>query len=478
MNLHDLKSNLMATKPWHLYFIKQGSALKGLLVSRDPGAAEVLVEAVDSGHRLSSKIKPALAAVTDAGWIDRLCCLWAKQRQGWLGELVKAMKWTSSEPGVSVLCALKSGLQKRLGTDSQTVTAVLAHIGDEDEDLKAGAVAYAARLPDEARCNDALYDMWFRTQSTELREVITGQQRLPSSVAKETLLRLSIGDADGYLALDDENGQIFREAWGLASDPLRQLLVGTVTKSGNSRLIDAYTKALGGELDPATELELRKTAGDEDGLLETCRTLKIFDLLDQCARWEETGTRPEDPSRKRAVENALVAWREVGEIEYDEAPELPEGLVDFFDAELDSSLDSPDPLMRLHASVNGKGSPNPQDWIKSKAWPERLAARLLDPSLAGEPDHVEWTGGVISNALLVTTAEGTPAEHETLLGLREANAGRGDRASVINRGLAGVLLAFQSHFQRGAITTEDDDSAEDQAAIQVGGAASAEDMVF
>ncbi len=47
--------------------------------------------------------------------------------------------------------------------------------------------------------------------------------------------------------------------------------------------------------DPAeTAYDALKTAWDEDGLVEACRPLKIFDLLDQCARWEETGNRPSD----------------------------------------------------------------------------------------------------------------------------------------------------------------------------------------
>ena len=148
---------------------------------------------------------------------------------------------------------------------------------------------------------------------------------------------------------------------------------------------------------------------------------------------------------------------------------------------MDTAVDTPDPLLRLHAAVNGKGQPDPQKLILSDAWPDRLAARLLDPALAGATDHVEWSslaGGIISNAVFATTAEGTPAEHETLLRLREANARRTDRPAVINRGLAGVLLAFQSHFQRGAIASLADDSAEDRAAIQVGGEADAGDMEF
>ena len=105
----------------------------------------------------------------------------------------------------------------------------------------------------------------------------------------------------------------------------------------------------------------------------------------------------------------------------------------------------------------------------------------ISVAVSGTQEHVQWTslaGGVISNSLFATTAEGTPAEHETLLRLREASAGRGDRVAVINRGLAGVVLAFQSHFQRGAIASQADDSAEQRGAIQEGGAAEEVDLKF
>ncbi len=350
---------------------------------------------------------------------------------------------------------------------------------------RAGVIAYAGGLPVEARANDAIYDCWIRTQSPEIEKVIAGQQRFPSSVAKETLLRLSVGDVDGYLTLEDESGQIFREAWGIAPDPLRQRVTQTVTKSGNSRLIDAYTRALGARdgIDVKTVVEARKTAADEDGLFDASRPLRVLELLDLCARWAENGKLPSDPARRRAAENAVAAFKEVGKIEFEQAPALPEGLVDFFDAEMDGDLSSPDPFIRLHAAVHGKSAPDVKKLAASEHWPDRLAARLLAPELAisGEKEHVQWTslaGGVISNSLFATTAEGTPAEHETLLRLREASAGRGDRVAVINRGLAGVVLAFQSHFQRGAIASQADDSAEQRGAIQEGGAAEEEDLKF
>jgi len=450
----------------------------------DPqAAASVLALASDDAIPATAIATYAGRLPDDSGSNDLIYATLVETRSVELERLVRDQRrLPGSLDQAKAWWALKVGLGGELPTTPQAAASVLSLTTDDDEAVRAGVVAYASRLPDEARANDALYDAWIRSQSQEMREVLTSQQRLPSSVAKETLLRLSMGDAEGYLALDDENGQIFREAWGLAPDPLRQLVVQTVTRSGNSRLIDAYTHALGSSgTDANIALEARKTAGDEDGLFEACRPLKILDLLDECSRWADGGRLPEDPARKRAVDNALAAWQEVGRIEFEEAPQLPEGLVDFFEADLESRIDSPDPLMRLHAAVNGKGTVDPKQWIKSEAWPERLAARLLDPELAGTPDHVEWTslaGGVISNAIFATTAEGTPAEHETLLELRKANDGRNDRAAALNHGLAGVLVAFQSHFQRGAIYTEADDSADDEAAIQVGGEAKAEDLEF
>jgi hypothetical protein len=50
--------------------------------------------------------------------------------------------------------------------------------------------------------------------------------------------------------------------------------------------------------------------------------------------------------------------------------------------------------------------------------------------------------------------------------------------AVINRGLAGVVLAFQSYFQRGEIASQADDSAEERGAIQEAGTVAEEDLKF
>ena len=381
---------------------------------------------------------------------------------------------------------LKCGLQSGLGSDPQTIGIVFGYVTDQDAEVKRGAVEYVGRMPVEARANDAIYGLWIRTQSPEIEKVITNQNRLSSSDAKETLLRLAVGDVDGYLTLDDESGQIFREAWGIAPDALRQRMVQTVTSSGKSRLIDAYTRAVGARdgLDVKTVIKARDLAGDADGLFDATQPLGVLDLLDLCARWAETGNLPKDPERRSAAERAVAAWREVGKIEFEQAPALPEGLVDFFDAEMEGDLGSPDPFLRLHAAIKGKGSPDVKKLMASEHWPDRLAARLIAPELAvsGTQEHVQWTslaGGVLSNSLFSTTAKGNPTENGMLDSLRKAHTGRNDRVSVINRGLAGVVLAFQSYFLRGILgPSEADDSAEKREAIQTVGAASKEDLEF
>ncbi len=146
MNLNSLESQSGASKPWPFHFLKQNSALKELIHAPDAAAAEILAKAVDGNHRLAGKIKEALTATTEPAKIDRLCCIWAKKRQPWLGRMIVANKWTGQTDGVSVLCALKSGQQSAIATDPRTAKVVLGYVTDKDAEILAAVDKYARRL--------------------------------------------------------------------------------------------------------------------------------------------------------------------------------------------------------------------------------------------------------------------------------------------------------------------------------------------
>ena len=495
MTLSELKTKLLADKPWPLYMLAQGAALKELAASTDPESVTILVDAVESGHRLASQIKRALAAVTDAPRADRMWEIWQKDRQPWLGKALKSVGLSHSG-AFAVLALLKLGRAGEIASDRRAASTALSLLTDQDADVRAAVLAYAGALPNVAWANDELFDAWIRTQSPELERAIRGQKRSPSSVPKEALFLVAVGDMAGYHAIQDETGQIFREGFSLASDELRQRVTGVVTNSGDRRLIDAFTRALGGNRDTGTEIEARKTAGDEDGIVEAARGYGVFEVMDLCERWAGVDLRPADKSRLRVVERSVAAWREIGKISFEAPAKLPNGLVDFFDwwegqklgeKELAEGLAAPDPLVRAGSAwVSHRKAKMPPAQVEKMAtsedWPERLVARLVDAKYAAAPnEHVQWTslaGGVISGALINATAAGTPAEHEALLQIHASCKGKTDRASQVNRGLAEILLAFQSHFQRGVIVATADDSAQDRTAVQASEAVDPADLEF
>jgi hypothetical protein len=500
--VQKLKERLHADGIALFKLMGQRKAVAGLLASSDLAATDVLAEAVDAEHGLSSMIGQALSATTDAARIDRLCQHWAKKRSEWLGTLIKSQGWIGTTDGVSALCALKAGLAGRLGLDGETATAVLAYLMDADADVRQGVSAYVARLPNIAETNDRLFDAWIRTESKELEQALVTQKRLPGSLPKEALLLLATGQVKRYLELGDERGDYLREAFAIATPALQKRINETVMQARDRKLLDAYerARATAGELDPAMLVKARQTAGDEDGVIAAAKDYGVLQMLEICERWAASKSRPTDPARRRAVERAVAAFQRIGKVEFEAPPKLPDGLEDFFewtekehaktdDKTLATQAKDEDPFVRTGAAWvlhrRGKLSDaEAQRLAKSADWPERLVARLANPALAATgagQEHVEWTalaGGVIAPLLFTATATGTPAEHEELLRIYEANKKAGDEGGRLNATLAEILLAFQSYFQTGGVTVSDDDSAGRKEDVVVGKDVGAEELKF
>jgi hypothetical protein len=500
--VNELKQKLQVGGIWPFKLMGQRKAMAGLLASNDLAATDVLAEAVDTSHGLSRMIRTALAASTDAARIDRLCQHWASKRAVWLGAIIKSQGWTGATDGVSALCALKAGLAGQLGLDHATAGAVLEYLLDADADVRQGVHAYVARLPDSADVNDRLFDTWIRTGSQELEKLLVTQKRLPGSLPKETLLLLATGQVKRYLELGDEKGDYLREAYAIATPALQTRINETVMQARDRKLLDAYerARAAAGALDPAMLIKARQTAGDEDGVITAAKNYGVLQMLEICERWAASKSRPTDPARRRAVERAVAAFQRIGKVEFEAPPKLPDGLVDFFewtekensktdDKTVATHVKDEDPFVRTGAAwvLHRRGklpAADAQRLAKSEDWPERLVARLANPALAASgagQEHVEWTGlagGVIAPLLFTATATGTPAEHEELLAIYEANKKAGDEGGKLNAALAEILIAFQSYFQAGGITVGDDDSAGRKEDVKVGADVGAEELKF
>jgi hypothetical protein len=414
----------------------------------------------------------------------------------------KNRRWAARPDGAVARCVVQAGLVDRIGQDPQTVGAVLEHVNDSDTGVRQAVVGYASRLPDRPDVNDQLFDVWIRTGSKELEQLLVTQKRLPGSLPKEALLLLVTGQVKRYLELGDERGDYLREAFAIASPALQQRINETVMQARDRKLLDAYerARAAAGELDPALLVKARQTAGDEDGVIAAAKDYGVLQMLEICERWAGSKSRPTDPALRRAVDRAVAAFQRIGKVEFEAPPKLPDGLVDFFewnektyaktdDAALGQLAKDSDPFGRtgsawvLHRRAK-LADADSQRLAKSEDWPERLVARLTDPALAAKgagQEHVEWAalaGGVVAPILFTSTATGTPAEHEDVLGIYEANKQARDEGSRLNAALAEILIAFQSYFQAGGVTVVDDDSADRKEDVIVGKDVGADDLKF
>jgi len=402
------------------------------------------------------------------------------------------------DPTLAAPVRLKLGRAESIATDPKTARAVLDSFTDADAEVRAGAKAYARLLPDETGVNDALYDLWLRTEAAEIADLLSGDRRLPSSPAKEALLHLTSGHVDRYHAMGDPNGQIFRDAYAMASRGLRAKLNDVAMKSRDVRLIDLYASTVGSaEVAIKPVLDARMAAGDEDGLFEALRPLGIGDLLDLCERWRETGRRPKEATRRRAVDLAVAALERLGgNVELDPPPELPDGLVDFFQfweeqnldaAALRDRLKAEDPFVRAGAAwaVSRRGALPAglsDKMASSDDWPERFVARLVDAKhVAPKDEHVRFTSlfhDVVSEAVLSATAGGSPAENQRLRQVVGDGRQRAGRAAALERELAQILLAFQDAFLGGLVTVHADDAAREKEAVRIEGDVAPDDMRF
>ena len=482
----NLQRDLYARGIWPLRVIRQRIALNRMLRSTAPEHIDVLVDAVDAAHPRAYTICRALAAETVHSRVDRLWERWQTARQPWLGKILHAIGRPHSAE-LATLSLLKLGRPTEIRADRRAAASSLALLDDDDEMVSAAVLQFAAALPNVAWANDALFDTWMRTGSPELERLLCGVRRAPSSPAKEALFLIATGDLRGYHEMGDDTAAYFHEGLALAPGPLRQRITNVVTQSADRRLIDAFASAVSVCRDTRTEIEVRKIAGDEDGIVDAARGYGVFELLGLCERWAGMDMRPRDPSRRRAVDRAVVSWKQVGRIMIGERVDPPDGLVDYFtwweerrldNETINSGLLASDPLVRAGAAWAGHRSGKlPADRVegmsKSEHWPERLIANLVDPQRTCLPnEHVWWMGqvhGEIADVLLTATAEGNPSQSEQLRGVLSSCRGATDQTSTTNRCLAEVLLAFQEHFQRGAIAITADDGASEPGAIRIVG---------
>lgn len=449
---------------------RRRKAIKALMGMPGPDGVLALAAALDGNHPHPNEILKALGRLAAPADADKIAVLW---------------DWFAANPRPDL-----AGVLARLGWPAgQSVSAKTARdllaLAKEDADpaLLGAVLALARALPkDDEAGNDAIYAAWVRSQSPDLEALIARQGRESATPALEALHVLVNGDLKRYAALKDQDGALLIQAFAMAPEPFRARLAKTVAASPDRGIKDAYRRALqSGALDPAQRLENLQRVGDEDGLFEQVRHLRLLDVLALCERWAGIPGRPTQPSQRAAVDKAVSEYRSLGTFQVEPGPPLPKGMDDLFDtwrngqpkdADLNADLTAEDPFRKARGLYLGHerglvAAPRLAEAARSDHWPERLVARLLDPAAAAgaNKDHVLWVNACAGDAaLLAAPIGGSPDDYARYSDrLRSATA----PAAARTRALLSILCAFQGVFVAGGIVVDETGEATDTRAVEL-----------
>lgn len=459
-------------------WVRSHSADLGQIIiehGRQPGSTSTVIALAGAlGNSRSDAIRidavlRKLSAERDTGKVLALWEHWAQAPTPQVAAILSHIGWPPGQVA-----------QARTARDILAAASLAANQGASPEILKAVTV-FARHLPvaDEG-INDDIYAAWVRSQSDGLEQLITEQERLPGNPALEALHALATGQPKRYEALHDENGHLLIQAYAIAPGLLRERLARTVAATHDRRIMAAYREALAGSgADAASSVDNLRLAADEDGLFESCRSLRLMQVLDLCERWAGIPARPGGASQRAAVERAVAAYRRLKDFKAKGGPALPTGLVDIFewwrahepdDAGLRADLEAGDPFARARGLYLGhkRGIADASRIASAAAsahWPERLMARLIDPAFCAQPgeDHVFWASACAGDAaLLHARVGGTPEEYARHAALLAAG-----QADARDLGLLEILCAFQEVFVGAGITVDTGAEATDCRAIEV-----------
>lgn len=433
-----------------------------------PAAVMGLAQALDSNHPDAACIDAVLrqlAAERDTGKVLALWGHWAQAPTAPVAAILAHLGWP---PGCAaqartmrdILAAAKPGAAPEI---LKTVTAFARSLPAADEEI-----------------NNAIYGAWLRSRSDDLEQLIAEQERQPGNPALEALHALVAGRPQRYAALHDESGHLLIQAYVMAPEPLRERLALAVAASHDRRIKAAYREALAGSgADATSSVNNLRLVADEDGLFESCRSLRLIQVLDLCERWADIAARPGGTSQRAAVDRAVAAYRRLKDVKAESGPALPPGMVDIFDGwcahepddtQLRSDLEADDPFVRARGLYLGHkhgiaDASRVAVAAASAHWPERLIARLVDPVFCAQPgeDHVFWASAFACDAALLNApVGGTPEEYARHCALLAAG-----KLDARNLGLLEILCAFQEVFVGAGITVDTGAEATDPHAIEV-----------
>jgi len=294
---------------------RRRSAIRALAESPDPADTVILAEALNKKHPNSTAILGVLQRLSlerDADKVAAIWTAWGQAPQPALAAVLAQLGWPPARP-----------VEVKIAREVLTV----ATDGAAPEVLQAVAV-FARSLPvaDET-LNDAIYAAWVHSQSEALERLIAEQGRQPGSPALEALHALVTGNVERYTGLRDEDGSLLSQAFAMAPEPFRERIAWAVAGSPDRRLKEAYRRALsGGGLDDTQSVANLKLVGDEDGLFEKTRSLRLGAVLELCERWATHPGWPPGREQRAVVYRAVTALSHTGPVSGRARPRTAQGL--------------------------------------------------------------------------------------------------------------------------------------------------------
>ena len=271
MTLDEARKRLFDTT-FLLGGLRRRAAIKALAASPGEAGVLALVAALGQNHPSPQEILHALVRLSPEAEADKVEALWTA--------LVSHPK-----PALAGVLA-RLGRPRARVVPAKTARDVLsvAVEGTGPEILQAIAV-FARALPvgDEAG-NDAIFAAWVRSQSAELERLIAEQGRQPATPPWRPCTPWSPA---GWSATPPSRTRT-APAWCRPSLwPLNLLCAPSAERrrqpgpGDQQGLPPCPVERCGG---PGPGVENLKLVGDEDGLFEQTRALRLLDVLDLCQR--------------------------------------------------------------------------------------------------------------------------------------------------------------------------------------------------
>ncbi|CAK0767189.1 conserved hypothetical protein [Gammaproteobacteria bacterium] len=449
---------------------RRRAAIRRLIVAPNSTDIVLLAEALARNHPDSAMIIDLLQRLTSDRDPDKVVALWIAWGQ-------------APQPALAtVLARLGWPASRSLEVKVARAMLMLASVGATPEILHTVAVLARSLPVNDEGWNDEIYATWVRSQSDEFERVINEQQRQPGSPTLEALHALVTGAIARYTALNDEDGAILAQAFLMAPPAFRDRMARTVANNPDRKLKEAYRRALsGGGMDDTRMIANLKLVGDEDGLFEKVRFLRLGAVLELCDYWANHPGRPSRPKLAEVVDRAVTAYHALMKLQTKSPPPppvLPDGLMDIFDYwrqqpfsnESEVDFHSKNPSYKAHGLYLGykRGAVNRQllrNAAYSPHWLERLVARLLDShTLAkAKEDHVCWVSVCAGEAaMLQIPIAGTPEDYR-----RHGDLLQRSNETSRTHVLLEILCAFQGAFVASGISVDEIDDAVEPGAIEI-----------